>query len=224
MNTTLTPIERELLTKKDVLWPRIHAERKALAADLAKLTPAQWAAQSLCEKWTVQQVVGHLISTTHSSPAEFAKGLVKHKLSFSAMAESAADAFSTGQPEHTLARYEAAVPTETAPPGPIESWLGETIVHGEDIRRPLGIKRSYSTDDLMTIANFYKNSNLIIGAKDRIKGFHLVATDEAWSAGSGQEVKGPLLSLIMTMVGRTAYLDDLSGDGAEAFKARLLSA
>src|SRR3954447_18783773 len=42
------------------LWTATHAERGALADDLAGLTPAQWAAPSLCGDWTVEEVVAHL--------------------------------------------------------------------------------------------------------------------------------------------------------------------
>jgi hypothetical protein len=36
-------------------WPVIHAERAALADDLAALTDEQWAMPSLCGDWTVRQ-------------------------------------------------------------------------------------------------------------------------------------------------------------------------
>ncbi|MFF6836871.1 maleylpyruvate isomerase N-terminal domain-containing protein, partial [Streptomyces sp. NPDC012438] len=38
----------------------IHAERLALAQDLTELSEAQWAKASLCERWTVEEVVAHL--------------------------------------------------------------------------------------------------------------------------------------------------------------------
>jgi uncharacterized protein (TIGR03083 family) len=213
-------IKRETQSKKDVLWPRIHAERAALLADLEKLSDDQWASPSLCAGWSVQQLVGHMVSTTKSSPKGFVTEMVKNKFSFTAMAEKTSRALSTGTPADTLARYRASVDTTTVPPGPLESWLGEALIHGEDIRRPLGIKRTYSTDDLMTVANFYKGSNLLIGAKNRIKGLKLVATDYPWSAGSGPEVTGTLLSLLMAMVGRGDCLKDLSGQGLAEFSAR----
>ena len=42
------------------LWPAIHAERIALADDLGQLDRQQWAQQSLCGRWTVEEVVAHL--------------------------------------------------------------------------------------------------------------------------------------------------------------------
>lgn len=46
-------------------------------------------------------------------------------------------------PSDTLARFKAQMNSTKHPPGPTDSWLGETIVHAEDIRRPLGIDHRY---------------------------------------------------------------------------------
>jgi len=70
------------------------------------------------------------------------------------------------------------------------------------------------------VADFYAGSNLIIGAKRRIDGLTLRATDATWSHGSGPEVSGPALSLVMAMTGRKAALDDLSGDGVATLRTR----
>ena len=100
------------------------------------------------------------------------------------------------------------------------TWLGEIVVHGEDVRRPLGIKHPYPADHLVPVADFYKGSNLLIGAKKRIAGFTLRATDIGWSTGSGPEVAGPGAAMISAMTGRKAALADLSGDGLEQFSTR----
>ena len=73
----------------------------------------------------------------------------------------------------------------------------------------------------MCIRDHYKDAGLGMGAGDRIKGLHLMATDQKWETGKGDVVSGPIIALIMTMLGRTAYLDDLSGDGVETYRARL---
>jgi hypothetical protein len=107
------------------------------------------------------------------------------------------------------------------PPGPIDSWLGETIVHAEDIRRPLGIAHTYPVNDVTRIAAFYRGSNLLIGGKRRAAGLTLRATDADWSAGSGPEVAGPAISLVLAITGRPAALDDLSGEGLAALNQRM---
>lgn len=70
------------------------------------------------------------------------------------------------------------------------------------------------------MADFYKGSNLLIGAKSRIAGVTLRATDADWSHGSGPEVSGPLLSLVLAMTGRKVALGDLEGPGVEVLRSR----
>jgi uncharacterized protein (TIGR03083 family) len=106
------------------------------------------------------------------------------------------------------------------PPGPDDSWLGEAIVHSEDIRRPLGIRRDYPMEAVIQVADFYKNSNLIIGTKRRIAGLALHATDTDWSHGSGPAVSGPMVALLMAMTGRKAAASELSGEGVAVLQAR----
>lgn len=60
----------------------------------------------------------------------------------------------------------------------------------------------------------------LIGAKNRIAGVTLHATDTDWSHGSGPEVNGPLLSLVMAMTGRKVALNDLAGPGVEVLRSR----
>ena len=78
----------------------------------------------------------------------------------------------------------------SSPPGPKTSWLGETIIHAEDIRRPLGIQHEYPQDAVRQVIDFYKGSNTLIGAKSRIEGVSLRATDTDWSHGDGPPVEG----------------------------------
>jgi hypothetical protein len=71
------------------------------------------------------------------------------------------------------------------------------------------------------VGDFYRKSNLIVGGKKRAAGLALRATDIDWAVGSGPEVSGPALSLIMAITGRAAALDGLSGDGVATLKGRM---
>ena len=120
----------------------------------------------------------------------------------------------------TLAGFDAVLTSLGHPPGPMDTMLGEALVHAEDIRRPLGIKHDYPVAAVARTAQFFTGSNLLIGAKRRISGLTLRATDTDWSHGTGPEVTGPVLSLLMAMTGRKAAIDDLAGDGAAALRER----
>jgi uncharacterized protein (TIGR03083 family) len=123
-------------------------------------------------------------------------------------------------PSETLSRFRAAAHRTTSPPGPGETWMGETVVHGEDIRRPLGIAHSYDLDALRRIGTFYAGSNLIIGAKSRVNGVRLEATDTDWSNGEGAVAQGPMLAIVLAMTGREAGIAELSGEGVALLRQR----
>lgn len=123
-------------------------------------------------------------------------------------------------PGETLERFRRIVPSTTKPPLPALAMLGETIVHAEDIRRPLGIRHEYPIDVVTKTAEYYRGSDLVVVAKGRIGGLRLVAEDGPFTAGSGPLVSGRTLSLVMSMTGRATYCDDLEGDGVELLRSR----
>lgn len=205
----------------DDVWHTIHAERGALADDLDNLSGAQWRTPSLCRPWTVHEVLGHLTVTAKMTPPRFFLQLASSGFRFHAMSARGVAAETSGTPSQTLGEFRSHVNDSTAPPGPVDTWLGETLVHAEDIRRPLGIAHDYPMDALVRVADFYRKSNLLIGAKRRIAGVTLRATDADWSAGTGPEVSGPLLSLVLAMTGRPAALSDLSGQGLATLSSRM---
>jgi uncharacterized protein (TIGR03083 family) len=201
-------------------WPTIHTERRALAADLRTVNGEQWDTPSLCGEWTVRDMLAHMTSTASLTPPAFFGKLMSSGFSFDKVQESGVAAYRGSSPAETLANFERVQDSVKHPPGPSTTWLGEVIVHAEDIRRPLEIKHSYPAEAMVAVANFYKGSNLLIGSKKRISGLTLLATDAEWSHGTGPEVAGPILSLVMAMTGRAAVLDDLTGDGVATLRTR----
>jgi len=205
---------------KEAVWDTIHAERQALANDVAALTAAQWNTPSLCTGWTVRDVLAHMTATARMTPPQFLGKLATAGFSFQKMAARDIATEKGTSTSDTLARFKAEVNSSKHPPGPNDTWLGEVLVHSEDIRRPLGIAHTYPTDAAVQAANFYKGSNLLIGAKNRIAGLSLRATDSNWQHGEGPEVSGPIMALVLAMTGRRAGLDDLSGAGLAMLRER----
>ncbi len=201
-------------------WPKIQAEREACADLFESLTPEQWSSDTWCKGWTVRDVAGHLIASTEQSPAVFFSRLAKAGFSFNKMVATDAKRCGSGDPSNLAALMRAGALRRNHPPGPLTAMLGEAVVHAEDIRRPLGVSREIPEETLVTVANFYKGSNLLIGAKRRISGLRLEATDASWTNGDGPEVSGPLVSLVLAMTGRRGAYADLSGGGVETLTAR----
>ncbi len=205
-------------------WPLIHAERRALAQDLSSLDDAQWSTRSLCGDWSVRDVLGHMTATARMTPVKFFADMASTGFRFNAMNAKNVRRETAGTPAQGLAEFRSLESATTSPPGPVEAMLGEAIIHSEDIRRPLGIHRDYPTEAVIRVADFFKGSNLLIGSKNRIAGLTLRATDAQWSAGTGPEVSGPVLSLALAMTGRSAALGDLSGDGLATLRSRFQAA
>ena len=212
------PIEGDAVTNS--IWPTIHAERRSLAEDLADLTQQQWATQSLCSEWNVHQVLAHQLTAAKMTPPKFFLKFAAAGFNFDKYAAKEVAINSAGSPAATLAAFRAAEPRQTAPPGPKETWLGEAFVHGEDIRRPLGITRSYPLPEVARAIALYARSNAIIGGKTRVAGLTLKATDTDFSVGTGPLVEGPAISLLLAASGRKSALDELSGPGVTILRER----
>jgi uncharacterized protein (TIGR03083 family) len=202
------------------IWPVVHAERKALATDLRGLDDGDWARPSLCGSWTVRDVLAHMTSAAKLTPPVFFGKMIGSGFSFDKVQEKGVAAQRGASAADTLARFESVLTSVKHPPGPTATWLGETIVHSEDIRRAVGIQHVYPAGAVAAVADFYKGSNLLIGSKSRIAGLTLRATDAGWSHGTGPEVSGALLSLVLAMTGRKAADDDLAGDGVATLRSR----
>ncbi len=202
------------------VWPTIEAERKALAADLDGISDESWNTATLCSPWTVRDVVAHLTAATKLSGPKFFGKLVGSGFKFESVQAKGIASELGATPAETLAHFKAQLDSHGRPPGPIDTPLGEIIVHSEDIRRPLGIAHAYPTNALTRVAEFYAKSNLIIHGKSRVSGLTLRATDTDWSNGSGPLVTGPMLDLVMATAGRRVAYDKLTGDGVETLRAR----
>jgi uncharacterized protein (TIGR03083 family) len=194
-------------------WKHIHSERAEMAETWATLSAAQWAAASWCQGWSVQDTAGHILAAAEQTPANFYRELISAGFRFNVFTDRAARSLATIGPDELVRRLRARTSTTNHPPAPVLAMLGEIVVHGQDIRRPLGLKHQPPEEALVAVADSWKNSNLLIGSKRRISGLRLRATDTGWSHGEGPEVSGPLLSLILAMTGRKEVLPDLAGDG-----------
>lgn len=202
------------------IWPTVHAERRALAADLDDLDVERWETPSLCDGWTVRDVLAHMTATAKIAGPSFPLKLAGAGLSLKRMQARDLERERGSSPGDTLDRFRGAVTSTKHPPAPMVTWLGEALVHAEDIRRPLGIAHTYPSDALIQVADSYKRSNLVMGSKRRIDGVTLRATDSDWQHGTGPDAAGPMLSLLLVIAGRRPALDDLSGDGVAVLAVR----
>jgi uncharacterized protein (TIGR03083 family) len=195
-------------------------EMLSLADRLAELDEAQWNAPSLCDQWRIRDVLAHV---TAGAEGAFGLGWVVRSLlhhGFDYNRWVAVDGQQRGQQDPRLL-LQALRNAAANPPGarPVTSLM-HVLIHGQDICRPLGLRRQLPAGHLVAVADFVKDDVRIFGAKKRIAGCRLTATDMDWSYGHGPEVTGPAEALVMMMAGRLVALDDLSGEGKAALVTR----
>lgn len=100
------------------LWALIHAERAALAEDLADPTDEQWATTSLCTELTVREVLAHLTSAASIGPLRWLAGVIRCRFDFEEqVARRLANSWATPRPRP---RAVPARGLEHGLPGPAE--------------------------------------------------------------------------------------------------------
>jgi len=198
-----------------------HVERGALAGDLAGLTDAQWATPTLCDRWTVEDTVAHLTAAASIGPWRWMRSVLGARFDFDRHNDRRLAEHRGTTPAETLARFRAVRESTTSTWGPKAAWLGEVVVHGEDIRRPLGIGRTPPIEATTAVAEFFASRDFTVAGKTVSAGLRLEATDGPFTTGDGPDVTGPTLALVMVMAGRAAHLDDLDGPGVATLRERL---
>ncbi len=205
---------------RDEIWTAIHGERRALSADLASVDKAAWSKPTPCSNWSVHDVLAHMVAAAVMTPPKFFAKLIASGFSFAKLQAKDIATYGAGGGTATLERFKDVESSVSHPPGPTPSWLGETIIHAHDIRSALGITHDYPVAAVVEVADSYKKTNVVIGAKRRIEGLTLTATDTEWTHGTGPTVSGQMLQLLLAMTGRREPLDVLSGDGVATLRSR----
>ncbi len=209
-----------LLPTRDELWSAIHAERAALAQDLAHLDDDQWAAPSLCGRWSVEEVVAHLTAAASIGGFRWITSMIGARFDAGVHNARRLAEHRGHTPAETLDRFRAAVTSTRAASGHTPAWLGEVVVHAQDIRRPLGIDRAPSIDAFTAVATFFASRDFAVASRTAVAGLRLEATDGSFTHGDGPLVRGTTAALTMAMAGREAYCDDLDGPGVPILRGR----
>ncbi len=199
------------------------AERTELYEFLCTLNNEQWVAQSLCGEWRVADVVGHVVFLAESGPSTIAVKAILGAFRIDRMLSSEAKKLGELPMSELLRRLKAAIPNTSVPPsGSSKSMLGDTLVHHQDIRRPLGLPRSIPADRLNAVLDHLATSGPPVNGKKRTVGLRFVAIDTKWTYGSGPGVSGLGESLLMAFAGRVEAITDLMGEGMGPFVARFV--
>ena len=204
----------------------LRHERLGLVARLSELSPAEWETPSLCQGWSVRHVVAHLVTPFAIRPAQMAVRVAKARGLSGAMDAVAREL--AGTPTQALiALLEEHAGSTFRPPGlPLAAPLTDAVIHGADIRWVLGDGTGDWADAerLRPVLDFLVSSRALAGfmPRKRTRGLLLIAQDQDWRSGSGDEVRGTSLALALGLLGRAAALPLLDGIGVPALRRSVI--
>lgn len=206
----------------------VRAHRTRFVETLEDLAPDQWDAPSLCREWRVVDVAAHLAWAPVLGAGAGAIGMVRHGFSMNRMIAKSAVGWSARGRDAILDQLRDNVRTGARPIGmPPVAALADAVVHGLDVRRPLGLSGDVPPVTLAPLADFTLGTpwpmNAVVGgsARRRVAGVHLVASDVDWSYGDGPKVRGTAEALLLLLYGRAVAAEELAGPGATVLSERL---
>ena len=202
-------------------WDLIHTERARLADLLSTLEPEQWALATLCADWTVEQVVAHLSVAANTGRWAWIRSIVRAGFDPAKHNARLLERRLGGSPEETLAKFHSSISLTIAPTKDFPAFLGEVIVHGQDIARPLELDLIPDAEATVEVARYFASKDFAVNSKTLVKGVRLSAVDADFESGSGPQVAGRLLDLVMAMAGRPEALADLTGSGVAELRRRM---
>lgn len=186
-------------------------ERARFRDTLSTLTAEQWATPSLCQGWTVRDVAAHVVHNACVTTLGFLGGMARTKF------------------DHDRYNVRTAARWATVPTGRLVGALDndhlmlifrrnpflpmvDTIVHHQDIRRPLGLGKDIPAPHLLAALGAVTTEKMFSHDAKRAAGLRLIATDLDWQHGGGSiEVRGPGEALLMAIMGRRVDLAELAG-------------
>ncbi|WP_299441709.1 maleylpyruvate isomerase family mycothiol-dependent enzyme [uncultured Phycicoccus sp.] len=215
----------------DAVWEGIDEQLARTAAMLESLSTDQWDRPSLCDGWTVRHVAAHL-TLQEQSFGDLLGFVARHprmwrNLTLNAtIRESAVIQAAELTTDEIIRRIRAGVGSRrhNAFVTPLEK-LTDVLVHSQDMAVPLGIDLAMRPDaGAQAGTRRWDTRRTWLASVNRrlpLDGIALVATDADWRRGEGSEASGPMGAILLLLTGRPAALDRLSGEGAEALRARL---
>lgn len=209
------------MSDRSAIWQAVHEERRRLVTDLEGVTGEQWHTPSLCPGWSVHDVVAHLVDSAVTTRLRFVRQMFTARCDFDRLNEHGVTRHRAIDPRETLNAFRAVTDRTDTPPGPLAARLVEAYVHGEDVRRPLGIRSDYPSEHVMRALEYMTRTGRGFGGgRERVRGLRLIPRDNGRAIGDGPEVHGTAIALLLAASGRPLGSEELTGAGARVLAAR----
>jgi uncharacterized protein (TIGR03083 family) len=208
--------------EREQIFDAVAAERRRIADLLDSLDEDSLATPSLCAGWDVKTVAARLVSVFADSFWSFQRTALRRGGLHRAIDQLARRRARTPAAKIAWSLRQCADyrlnPPVTAP----LSGRTDVLVHGGDIRIPLGLP--FRPDDMHAGWAL----DFLTGPRPfgfvpcgRLRGIALHSTDTGRSWGAGAEIWGPASLLMMAVCGRVDILGMLDGPGVAVLRERL---
>ncbi|MFT4128079.1 MAG: maleylpyruvate isomerase family mycothiol-dependent enzyme [Gordonia sp. (in: high G+C Gram-positive bacteria)] len=201
----------------------IADERERVADFAAQLSTDDLAAQSLCEAWTVRDVLGHLLMPLVTPMPRVVLAMARHRFDFNKASIGLSRRVGERPLDDLVAGLREHARDEFTPPGlPLDAPPTDLLVHGQDMARPIGRELDPPVGSVLIGLDFITGPK---GVKAfpvaDLQGYRMVATDGDWARGDGPEISGRALDLLLCLTGRSEPLSELAGRGVAVLAQRL---
>jgi uncharacterized protein (TIGR03083 family) len=201
---------------------RTAANRRMLADFFDGLDDDQLQTRSLCDAWTVREVLGHLVMPLTGSVGGFLVQVVRARGSLDRASEAVASDLSRRPVSELTALLRDRADQHGKAPGvgPM-GQMADGCLHLRDCARPLGLPDDVTLDDGRMVLVWLPCGVPGLVPKRWVAGLRLVADDQDWSWGEGETINGSSEALAMALAGRALPLNDLQGPGVTLLRDRL---
>jgi uncharacterized protein (TIGR03083 family) len=187
---------------------------------------AQWSQPSLCSEWSNHEVLAHLVLGYRASWMELAGGMVRQGSFDRANRALATGVALQASPTELLEEFAALTdrPRGVGRVFPRRLLLGDHVIHELDIVFALDMAPAVAPDALVAVLKTQvRVPNPFVPAAARARGLQLCAPDVDWVHGASDlTVSGGAAQLASVLAGRPWALDQLTGNGVDVLRARLL--
>lgn len=201
------------------VWPITVAARRSLLSVFEQLDDDQWEVRSLCEGWTIREVLAHLTLAARPPAGRYLAALARAKGSFDKANHTLAITDARQPVSKLLTDYRSVIDHRFSPPGwPQAAPLGDILLHSLDVRLPLGLATDQPPEHYEPVLDLLLSRTGRSFTKAGRPDVGWTATDGDWSHGVGPVVRGTIADIALTTAGRVARLDRLTGEGVSVVR------
>ena len=188
--------------------------RHRFADRIMAVDESAWDEPSWCAGWQVRDLLAHHVRNAESAPWSVMSDLFRGGFRPDYSVNKAAKRLRGVQVPELADRLRRAADECLRSGGSSKPFgMGDVVVHSADAFRPLSEDVDVAPDVAASVLDAYwDRARMVVHAAPH-RGHRLVATDLAWSRGTGTEIRGRTIDLVLLVANRRQVLPLLEGPG-----------